>query len=49
MDYAYVLRVAASKFPTRRAVLSRDGMVTFADLDDLVDRTARALARILEQ
>jgi acyl-CoA synthetase (AMP-forming)/AMP-acid ligase II len=44
MDYAYVLRVAASKFPTRRAVLSRDGMVTFADLDDLVDRTARALA-----
>jgi fatty-acyl-CoA synthase len=44
MDYAYVLRVAASKFPGRRAVLFQDDVLTFADLDDVVDRTAHALA-----
>jgi fatty-acyl-CoA synthase len=44
MDYAYVLRVAASKFPRRRAVVFRDQVLTFAELDDLVDRTASAFA-----
>jgi fatty-acyl-CoA synthase len=44
MDYAYVLRVAASKFPRRRSVVFRDQELTFAELDDLVDRTASAFA-----
>lgn len=44
MDYAYVLRVAANKFPHRAAVLFRGQTLTFAELDDLVDRTAEALA-----
>lgn len=44
MDFAYVLRVAASKFPHRHAVLFRDQVLTFGELDQLIDRTAAALA-----
>lgn len=43
MDYGYVVRVAAGKYPARTAVCFRDERLSFAELDLLIDRTAQAL------
>ena len=44
MDTSFLLRVAASKFPSREALRYRDSTLTFRQLDDAVDRLAAGLA-----
>lgn len=43
MDFSHPVRVAASKYPDRRAIVYRDESLTFAELDHAVNRVAAGL------
>lgn len=45
MDTSFLLRVAASKFPNREALRYHDTVLTFRELDAVVDRLAAGLDR----